>query len=47
MEKFYVENKSKCQIVKAKPETIDFLLSYSKSLKINDIKGIKFESNMN
>lgn len=47
MEKFYVENKNKCQIVKAKAETIDFLLSYSKSLKINDVRGIKFESNMN
>lgn len=47
MEKFYVDNKKNCQIVKAKPETIDFLLSYSKALKINDIKGIKFESNMN
>lgn len=47
MEKIYVKNKSKCKIVKAKPETIQFLLNYSKSLKITDANGIKFESNLN
>lgn len=47
MGKFYVEKKKKYEKVMAKPETIDFLLNYSKSLKINDIKGVKFESNMN
>ncbi|EAR00273.1 hypothetical protein FB2170_12666 [Maribacter sp. HTCC2170] len=47
MEKFYVKNKNKCKVVKAKPETVDFLLNYSKSLNITDVKGIKFESNMN
>jgi hypothetical protein len=47
MEKIYVKNKSNCKIVKAKPETIQFLLNYSKSLKITEANGIKFESNMN
>ncbi len=47
MEKIYLKNKSKCKIVKAKPETIQFLLNYSKSLKITEAKGIKFESNLN
>ena len=47
MEKIYVKNKSKCKIVKSKPETIQFLLNYSKSLKITEANGIKFESNMN
>ncbi len=47
MEKIYLKNKSKCKIVKAKPETVQFLLNYSKSLKITEAKGIKFESNLN
>ncbi len=47
MEKIYVKNQSKCKIIKAKPETIQFLLNYSKSLKITEVNGIKFESNMN
>jgi len=47
MEKIYLKNQSKCRIVKAKPETIQFLLNYSKSLKITKANGLKFESNMN
>lgn len=47
MEKIYAKKKDQCKLVKAKPETIDFLLSYSKSLKITEAKGIKFESNLN
>jgi hypothetical protein len=47
MEKIYVKNQTKCKIVKAKRETIQFLLNYSKSLKITEVNGIKFESNMN
>lgn len=47
MEKIYVKNKNKCKLVKTKPETIQFLLNYSKSLKITEANGIKFETNMN
>jgi len=47
MKEIYSENKKKCKLVKAKPETVEFLLSYSKSLKITEAKGIKFESNLN
>lgn len=47
MEKIYVKNQSKCKLIKAKPETIQFLLNYSKSLTITKAKGIKFESNLN
>jgi len=47
MEKIYFKNQRKCEIVKARPETIGFLLSYSKSLKITQTKGIQFESNLN
>ncbi|MDE3743353.1 hypothetical protein [Maribacter polysaccharolyticus] len=47
MEKFYVEDKKNIKKVAAKKETIDFLLNYSKSLKIQKIKGITYESNIN
>jgi len=47
MEKIYVKNTSKCKLTKAKPETIQFLLNFSKSLNITEVKGIKFESNLN
>jgi len=47
MEKIYVENRGKCKLVEAKPETVQFLLNYSKSLKITEVDGIKFESNLN
>ncbi|MFS4455710.1 hypothetical protein [Maribacter sp. 2304DJ31-5] len=48
MENIYVKrNDDKCKLVKAKPETIKFLLDYSKSLKITEAKGIKFEGNLN
>lgn len=47
MEKIYLKNQDTCKLAKAKPETVQFLLSYSKSLKITKAKGIKFESHMN
>jgi hypothetical protein len=47
MEKLYTEDKNKRRLIKARPETIQFLLSYSKSLKIIKAKGIQFESNLN
>ncbi len=47
MEKLYAKDHNKCKLVKAKPETVEFLLNYSKSLKITKAKGISFESNMN
>ena len=46
MEKIYTEDNNST-IVKAKPETIKFLLSYSKSLEITEAKGLQFESNLN
>lgn len=36
-----------CTLVKAQPRTVEFLLNYSKSLKITEIKGLKFESSLN
>jgi len=47
MEKLYAKRQSNCKLIKAKPQTIKFLLNYSKSLKITEAKGIKFESNLN
>jgi len=47
MEKLYTKRRDKCRLVKAKPETVEFLLNYSKSLKITKANGISFESNMN
>jgi hypothetical protein len=47
MEKLYTKKKDQSKLVEAKPETIRFLLNYSKSLKITEAKGIKFESNLN
>jgi len=47
MEKIYTKEKSQCKLVSATPETVEFLLAYSKSLKITEVKGIPFESNLN
>lgn len=45
MEKIYSEKQ--CDLVQTKPETIEFLLNFSKSLKITEVEGIQFESNLN
>ncbi|WP_405381912.1 hypothetical protein [Maribacter sp. LLG6340-A2] len=47
MEKIYTDKSEKCTLIKAKPETINFLLAYSKSLNVTEAKGIQFESNLN
>jgi len=47
MKEIYSDRKKKCKLVKAKPQTVQFLLNYSKSLKITEVKGHKFESNLN
>jgi len=47
MENIYANKKKECELVKAQPETIQFLLNYSKSLNITEAKGIKFENNLN
>ena len=45
MENTYTKKEN--ELVKAKPETIQFLLNYSKSLKITEVNNHKFESNLN
>jgi len=47
MEKIYTKRTKDCTLVKAQAQTVEFLLNYSKSLKITEVKGIKFESNLN
>ncbi len=47
MGKIYTKNNNKVNLVQAKPETIEFLLNYSKSLNVATIKGVQYESNMN
>ena len=47
MEKLYTKNQSNTKEVKAKRETIQFLLSYSKSLNITEADGLQFETNLN
>ncbi len=47
MEKIYSAEKNACNLVKASPDTVRFLLSYSKSLRTTKYKQFIFESNMN
>ena len=47
MEKIYSEDRNKCKLAKACPETIQFLLNYSKSLQVVTYKNLKFENNLN
>ncbi|WP_165776652.1 hypothetical protein [Maribacter sp. 4G9] len=47
MEKIYQTKVNNSKVVSAKPETIKFLLDYSKSLNITEAKGIKFENILN
>jgi hypothetical protein len=47
MKEIYSEDRKKCKLVKAKPETVQFLLNYSKALKITEAEGLRFESILN
>jgi hypothetical protein len=47
MEKIYSKEQKQCDLVQAKPETVQFLLNFSKSLEITEVKGMQFESNLN
>jgi len=47
MEKIYSEDQNTCKLAKACPETINFLMSYSKSLHIVEYNTMQFENNLN
>lgn len=47
MEKIYAKYQKRCELIKAGPETIQFLLNFSKSLHIVEHGSMKFENNLN
>jgi len=47
MEKIYSENLEKGKIVKARPETVNFLLSFSKQFHIVEYYKFRFENSLN
>ncbi|MEA1787472.1 hypothetical protein U1E44_15325 [Arenibacter sp. GZD96] len=47
MEKIYPKKEDYCEIVKTRPETIAFLLNYSKALHIVDYGDVQFENTLN
>ncbi len=47
MEKIYSEEKNACEPTKVSSETVQFLLNYSKALRIVGHKNFKFETNLN
>ncbi len=47
MEKIYSEEQQACRITKARPETVKFLLRFSKSLQVIDYQDLKFEAVLN
>ena len=47
MEEIYSEEQKICRIAKAKPETISFLLGFSKSMRVIDYNDMKFETVLN
>lgn len=47
MEQIYPKQQNKCKLVKARPESVQLLLQYSKALNIVKHKGLTFENNLN
>lgn len=47
MEKIYSENLEKGKNIIARPETVQFLLGFSKSLYIVNCQDFQFENNLN
>ncbi len=47
MEKIYSENLEKGKILKARPETIQFLLNFSKSFHLVEYQDLRFENSLN
>ena len=47
MEKIYTEDLEKGKNIAARPETVQFLLGFSKSLHIVKYRNYRFENNLN
>lgn len=44
MEKIYPKKQESCKLVQARPETIRFLLDYSKALSVVEYKNMEFDN---
>ncbi len=47
MEQLYSETPDRCKLITASPETVRFLLDYSRSLHVVKTGGATFENNLN
>jgi len=47
MEKIYSKKKNTCILVQVSPETISFLVEYSKALRITKHRQFRFETVLN
>ncbi len=47
MEKIYSEERNACELAKVRPETVQFLTDFSKSLRILEYEQFTFESMLN
>ena len=47
MEEIYSEEQKVCRIAKARPETVSFLLTFSKSLNVATYSNLQFETVLN
>jgi hypothetical protein len=47
MEKIYSEKKNSCNLTQVSPDTIHFLLQYSKALRIRKHRQFSFETVLN
>lgn len=47
MEQIYPKYQDRCKLVKSNPNTVQFLLSYSRSMNIVRHKEFTFENNLN
>ncbi|MFK5972473.1 MAG: hypothetical protein QM485_04255 [Flavobacteriaceae bacterium] len=47
MEKIYTKHFESCKLFTACPQTVRFILDYSRSLHVLDYRGFKFESILN
>ena len=47
MEKIYTREQRHCRLTKTAPETIRFILNFSKSLRVIEYQSFKFETILN
>ena len=47
MEDIYSDHTEVCTLINTRPQTNDFMLNYSKALRVETIKGITIEHNLN